>query len=276
MTAEAPALLDVRGLRKVFRGSRGAEVVAVDDVSFTLAKGESLAVVGESGSGKTTVARMLVGLVPATSGSIAIGGVERVADSVGRRERRARAREMQLVFQDPYGSLDPRQGVQSAIGEILRQHHGLDKRAAAARVSELLDQVGLDERAGKALPRNLSGGQRQRVVIARSLAAEPEILILDEAVAALDVSVQAQILNLLTDIRERTQVAYLFISHDLAVVRQIAERAMVMRNGKIVEAGSTDQLLDAPEHPYTKELRAAVPGPGWAPRRRPAGAVGAE
>ncbi len=276
MTAEAPALLDVRGLRKVFRGSRGAEVVAVDDVSFTLAKGESLAVVGESGSGKTTVARMLVGLVPATSGSIAIGGVERVADSVGRRERRARAREMQLVFQDPYGSLDPRQSVQSAIGEILRQHHGLDKRAAAARVSELLDQVGLDERAGKALPRNLSGGQRQRVVIARSLAAEPEILILDEAVAALDVSVQAQILNLLTDIRERTQVAYLFISHDLAVVRQIAERAMVMRNGKIVEAGSTDQLLDAPEHPYTKELRAAVPGPGWAPRRRPAGAVGAE
>ena len=259
----AEPIVAVSGLRKVF----GKDFVAVDDVAFAVLPGGSLAIVGESGSGKTTVARMIVGLERPTQGTITIAGTDRSRPGRGARERRVRGREVQIVFQDPYSSLDPRQSVASCIEEVLRLHFGstIDR---AARVRELAALVGLDERQTAALPRRLSGGQRQRVAIARALAAEPRVLILDESVAALDVSIQAQILNLLADIREQTGITYVLISHDLAVVRQVTDEAIVMHRGRIVERGPTAQILDDPQEPYTKLLRASVPGPGWKPQRR--------
>ena len=173
-----------------------------------------------------------------------------------------------MVVQDPYGSLDPRQRVRDALGEILALHFGLTRAQRAARVAELLDQVGLDTRAAQALPREMSGGQRQRGAIAKALATRPTVLVRDEAVAALDVSIQAQVLNLLADIREHSGISYLFISHDRAVVRQVTDRAVVMHEGVIVEENTTAELLDHPEHPYTRRLRASVPGRGWVPVRR--------
>ncbi len=174
-----------------------------------------------------------------------------------------------MVFQDPYLSLDRRQRVRDAIGDALRLHApALDGAARSARVDELLDQVGLDARQGAALPRALSGGQRQRVAIARALAATPRVLILDEAVAALDVSIQAQVLNLLAEIRAQTGVAYLFISHDLAVVRQLCDEAVVLRGGRVVERGAVDAILETPREPYTRQLIASIPREGWTPRRR--------
>jgi len=262
-------LIRVDGLRKVFPGRHGRPgVTAVDDVSFTVAPGESLAIVGESGSGKTTVARMITGLERPTAGTVEVNGRPRTPGHAGAAERRRRARETQMVFQDPYGSLDPRQRVRDTLGEILALHFGLTRAQRADRVAELLDQVGLDTRIAAALPRDMSGGQRQRVAIAKALATRPAVLVLDEAVAALDVSIQAQVLNLLADIRDASGITYLFISHDLAVVRQVTDRAVVMRDGAIVEANTTADLLDHPEHPYTRLLRASVPGPGWIPARR--------
>ncbi|MEX2049173.1 MAG: ATP-binding cassette domain-containing protein [Gemmatimonadota bacterium] len=260
------ASLEVIGLRKVFpaRGRRNeVEVVAVDDVSFTIAPGESLAIVGESGSGKTTTARMILGLEKPTSGRVVVGGRERTAERQSSRERRRRARETQLVFQDPYLSLNPRQKVGTCLREVLRLHFDLTHEQEEARVNELLDLVGLGERHGSVLPRSLSGGERQRVAIARALAAEPDILVLDEAVSALDVSVQAQILNLLIDLRMATGVSYLFISHDLAVVRYVSDSVLVMENGRAVETGPAHQVLQSPSHPYTRALLAVVPRPGW-------------
>lgn len=264
-------LIRVEQLRKVFPGRHGRPgVTAVDGVTFTVAPGESLAIVGESGSGKTTVARMITGLERPTSGTVEIAGRAREPGHAGATERRRRARETQMVFQDPYGSLDPRQRVRDALGEILALHFGLTRAQRAARAAELLDQVGLDERVAGARPREMSGGQRQRVAIAKALATRPAVLVLDEAVAALDVSIQAQVLNLLADIRDASGISYVFISHDLAVVRQVTDRAVVMRDGVIVEAGTTADLLDHPRHPYTRLLRASVPGPGWTPVRRQA------
>ena len=175
---------------------------------------------------------------------------------------------MQIVFQDPYTSLDPRQTAEEAIDEVLRLHHGWPADRRRARVAELTGLVGLDERQARALPRALSGGQRQRVAIARALAAEPRILILDESVAALDVSIQAQVLNLLADIRDETGVSYILISHDLAVVRQLTEEVVVLHRGQVVERGPTPRVLDNPQEDYTKRLRASVPRPGWKPARR--------
>ncbi len=249
-------------------GGRGhADVVAVDDVSFRVAPGGALAIVGESGSGKTTTARMIMGLEQPTSGRIHIGGIERGRGRLRSKARRRYGRAIQIVFQDPFSSLDPRQRVRDAIGEVVRLHFDLSHAERDARVLELLDQVGLDERHARALPRALSGGQQQRVAIARALASEPKVLILDEAVASLDVSIQAQVLNLLADIREQTGVTYLFISHDLAVVRQVSDEAVVMRRGEIVERGATAQVLDDPQHPYTQTLLKAVPRQGWKPVR---------
>ena len=261
-TGDAP-VLQAAGLRKEF-----GELIAVDDVSFDLPPGQSLAIVGESGSGKTTIARMIVGLERPTKGTITACGHDRSRPARSTRDRRRRGREVQIVFQDPYTSLDPRQSAESTVDEVLRLHHGWPADRRRARTAELIDLVGLDTRQSRALPRSLSGGQRQRVAIARALAAQPDILILDESVAALDVSIQAQILNLLADIRDQTHVSYILISHDLAVVRQLTDEAIVLHRGKVVERGPTAQVLDDPQHPYTQRLRASVPRPGWKPRRR--------
>jgi len=260
--SDAP-VLQAAGLRKEF-----GKLVAVDDVSFDLPPGRSLAIVGESGSGKTTIARMIVGLERPTGGTITACGHDRSRPARSTRDRRRRGREVQIVFQDPYTSLDPRQTAEATIDEVLRLHHGWRADRRQVRTAELIDLVGLDTRQAQALPRSLSGGQRQRVAIARALAAQPAILILDESVAALDVSIQAQVLNLLADIRDETHVSYILISHDLAVVRQLTDEAIVLHRGKVVERGRTARVLDHPEHPYTQRLRASVPRPGWKPRRR--------
>ncbi|WP_426563821.1 ABC transporter ATP-binding protein [Angustibacter sp. McL0619] len=267
--AQGPAV-EVTNLRKVYpvrEGGRRSDFVAVDDVSFTLEAGGSLAIVGESGSGKTTLAKMLVGLERPTAGKIEILGVDRSAPERGAKARRRRGRDIQIVFQDPYTSLDRRQTVGDALAEVLRLHSERTRSQVADRVVELAELVGLDARQVSALPSALSGGQRQRVAIARALAAEPTVLILDESVAALDVSIQAQILNLLADIRERSAISYLLISHDLAVVRQVTDDVIVMRRGEVVERGRTAEVLDHPTEPYTRLLRDSVPGPGWDPHR---------
>lgn len=271
MNPATDLVLEARNLCKVYSsGARGkrAGIVAVDCVSFVLPRGGSLAIVGESGSGKTTTARMLVGLETPTSGDIIVDGQVTQSKSASTRVRRAKARKIQMVFQDPYGSLDPRQTVRSCLDEVLRVHYELSADERFERVRELADLVGLDDRMVCAFPSALSGGQRQRVAIARALAAEPEVLILDEAVAALDVSIQAQVLNLLSDIRERTGISYILITHDLAVARQITDDAVVMHRGAIVERGTTAQILDDPQHAYTQLLRRSVPGPGWTPGTR--------
>jgi len=265
------SVLEVGGLRKEF-----GELVAVDDVNFAVPQAGSLAIVGESGSGKTTIARMIVGLERPTKGRIEACGQDRSTPARSSGERRRRGREVQIVFQDPYTSLDPRQTAQATIDEVLRLHHGWPADQRRERITELTGLVGLDERQARALPRALSGGQRQRVAIARALAAEPRVLILDESVAALDVSIQAQVLNLLADIRDSTGVSYVLISHDLAVVRQLTNDVIVLHRGVVVERGTTASVLDDPQHPYTKRLRASVPRPGWKPRRGTLLATGEE
>jgi peptide/nickel transport system ATP-binding protein len=268
-TAAEP-ILEVEQLRKVFGARRRRPaVVAVDDLSFTVPSGGSLAIVGESGSGKTTVARMLLALETPTSGRIRVAGREQGAGRRSTAERRRRARDMQIVFQNPYTSLDPRQRVGDCLDEALRLHGRHARRARRERVLQLLHQVGLEERHARSLPGQLSGGQRQRVAIARALAPEPSVLVLDEAVSSLDVSTQDQILRLLAAIRAETGVSYVFVSHNLAVVRQVADHLIVLRRGRLVEAGRTAQVLDAPRHPYTRLLRASVPGPGWTPPAPP-------
>jgi ABC-type glutathione transport system ATPase component len=262
-------VLEVDGLRKEY-----GPLVAVDGVGFTIPEGGSLAIVGESGSGKTTVARMIVGLERATEGTIRACGRDRSTPARSTRDRRRRGREVQIVFQDPYTSLDPRQTMEDAIDEVLRMHHGWPQKRRMERVRELSDLVGMDARQTRALPRTLSGGQRQRVAIARALAAEPRVLILDESVAALDVSIQAQVLNLLADIRDETSISFVLISHDLAVVRQLTEQIVVMWRGKVVERGKTAEVLDHPKDDYTKLLRASVPKPGWKPKKRIEAAAG--
>lgn len=251
-------LLEVAGLTKTY-----GEVTALDDVSLNLPAGGSLGVVGESGSGKTTLARILVGLERQDAGRVVVAGHERRRRASGRKGRLARARQVQMVFQDPYLSLDPRIRVGDSLTEVLALHAGRRSPAMDRRVGELLEQVGLGDRERRALPRQLSGGQRQRVAIARALAAEPELLVLDEAVSALDVSIQAQILALLADIRRERGVAYVFVSHDLAVVRSVADRVVVLHRGRIVEDGATERVLAEPEQPYTRLLLASVPRRGW-------------
>jgi peptide/nickel transport system ATP-binding protein len=270
--AEPEPLLAVSDLRKTFSvradtGLRHQELVAVDRVSFTLPAGGSLAIVGESGSGKTTCARMIVGLERPTAGEIRLQGDALATGRISRRERARRGGLVQMVFQDPYQSLDRRQRIADCLDESLRLHAALSRAQRASRVAALLEQVGLDLRHGSSLPRTLSGGQRQRVAIARALAAEPRVLILDEAVAALDVSIQSQILNLLMDIREQTGIALLFISHDLGVVRQLCDQVLVMQAGVVVEEGPVQRVLDAPRAPYTQRLIASIPREGWTPRR---------
>jgi ABC-type oligopeptide transport system ATPase subunit len=264
-------VLSVRELRKEYPSPvRGGDpVVAVDGVGFDVREGECLAIVGESGSGKTTVAKMVVGLEDPTSGTIEVDGHRRDHAPTRHRDRVRWAGEVQYVFQDPYSSLNPRQRVGEVIDTSVGIHQRwLGKPARRDVVRALLDDVGLGGDFATRLPHELSGGQRQRIAIARALAANPRLVILDEAVAALDVSIQAQILNLLADIRAQRPVSYLFITHDLAVVNQIADRVVVMEQGKVVEEGQTTQVLAQPGHEYTRALIAAVPRPGWKPRRR--------
>ncbi|AUZ86447.1 ABC transporter ATP-binding protein [Arthrobacter agilis] len=259
-----PSILVVDGLVKEFalRGQRGGTVRAVGDVSFEVARGTTTAVVGESGSGKTTVARIILGLETASSGEALIDG-ESLTTTRGSR-RRALRRKVQPVFQDPYGSLDPTYSIERLIDEPLRIFGVGDRSSRQERVAELLDQVALPRSVAQRRPNELSGGQRQRVAIARALALEPELLICDEAVSALDVLVQDQILTLLADLQERLGLTYLFITHDLSVVRQIAHQVVVMRSGEVVESGPVDDVFNRPRADYTKELLGAIPGAAFA------------
>ncbi len=260
-------IIEVEHLKRTFHLGRRASVAALDDVSCELRAGTCLAVVGESGSGKSTLARVIVGLESADSGTVRIAGTD-VKPTTARRALRERAKLVQMVFQDPQGSLNRSLPVSATIDEMLRAHRpDLDKAGRRARVLELFTEVGLTERHADAKPAALSGGQKQRVAIARALAAEPQIIVLDEAVSALDVSVQAQVLDLLKKLRAEHGLSYLFITHDLSVVRDIADDVVVMRKGRIIERGTVSAVLDAPEQPYTRLLIASAPRPGWRPRR---------
>ena len=265
-------LVTVRDLVKTFPVHRGvlrrpARLRAVDGVSFVIGRGETLGLVGESGSGKSTLARCLLRLLEPDRGTVTLDGTD-VRALRGRALRRFR-RRMQVVFQDPWGSLNPRMRVGTAIREPLEIHGMATAAEAGARVASLLEEVGLDASFAARWPHELSGGQRQRVGIARALAPEPEFVVLDEPVSALDVSVQAQVLRLLRTLQERRGLTYLFIAHDLAVVRQMAGRVAVMYLGRVVEQGPAAPLYRAPRHPYTASLLAAVPAPDPdAPRAR--------
>lgn len=265
--ADTPPLLEARGVSRLFpiRGSGGLLRArqmqrAVDDVSVQLAPGEVLALVGESGSGKTTLGRMLLGLTPPSEGQILYRGQD-VATLSGEAWRAFR-REVQVVFQDTGGSLNPRHTIAQSIALPLRHNRGLEATAIAREVDELLDQVGLPATHFRhRLPHELSGGQRQRVGIARALASRPAVIVADEPVSALDVSIRAQILRLMADLQRERGLAYLFITHDLGVVRAMADRVAVMQGGRLVELDTADALLSAPRHPYTQRLLAATPVP---------------
>ncbi len=246
----------------------GGTIAALAGVTLTVARGESLGIVGESGSGKSTLARLAMALTPPTAGDVRILG--RDVNALSRAELRHWRRHFQMVFQDPYSSLDPRQPVGRIIAEPLRATAGGDGTATARHdaIVAALVSVGLREADMAKYPHEFSGGQRQRIAIARALITRPALIVADEPVSALDVSVQAQVLNLLQDLRETFQLSYLFISHDLAVVRQVCDRVAVMHRGRIVEQGPTAALFRAPKHPYTRALLAAVPG-GGARRRGP-------
>ena len=256
-------VVTVRDLVKEYKvRGRGGLLRAVDHVSFAVPRGGTTALVGESGSGKTTVSRILLGLETPTSGEALVDG--RSIAGAARAERRALRRRVQPVFQDPYASLDPTHTVERVIDESLRIFGIGDRDSRRARVAELLDQVALPRDVAQRRPGELSGGQRQRVAIARALAPEPELLVLDEAVSALDVLVQEQILDLLADLQERLGVSYLFISHDLAVVRGIADNVVVLRQGRVEEQGSVDDVFHAPRADYTRDLLGAIPGAAFA------------
>ncbi len=261
MSADAPVIA-AEGLRKVFRRG-GHEHVAVEGASFRMERGRNLGIVGESGSGKSTLARMIMGLERPTAGTVTVCGEDMTRPVRGLAARRRRAKLTQMVYQDPFGSLDPRQTVEAALREVLAIHGGGDRASRERRIGELCDLVGLSGAQRGRSPRDLSGGQRQRVAIARSLAVEPRLIVLDEAVAALDISIQAQILNLLLDVQEATGTDYVLISHDLAVVAHLTDDVIVMRDGRILEQGETGRVLEQPGDEYTRVLRDSVPSLEW-------------
>ena len=266
MSGERP-LLEVKNLKMHFPVTEGvmvrkvvATVKAVDDVSFTLGRGETLGLVGESGCGKTTTGRCILQLEKPTAGQIIFEGEDLA--QLDRKGLIAKRGRMQVIFQDPYSSLNPRMKVGSIIGEPMKVHGILpDRRQRQERVAELLSVCGLNPKFMDRYPHEMSGGQRQRVGIARALALNPQFIVCDEAVSALDVSIQAQVINLLEDLREKFNLAYLFIAHDLSVVRHLCHRVAVMYLGKVVELADSDELFEHPKHPYTKALLEAVPIP---------------
>ena len=268
-------VLEVRSLRKHFPLRRGllgrvaAQVKAVDDVSFTIARGETLSLVGESGCGKTTTSRCILRAITPTSGEIRFrgeNGQEIDVAGLSRKQLRPLRRQMQMIFQDPFSSLNPRMTIAEIIGEPLLVNGMTDTATRNQRVAELLELVQLPHAYLNRFPHAFSGGQRQRIGIARALALHPSLIVADEPVSALDVSVQAQIVNLMLDLQDRLGLAYLFVAHDLSVVKHVSHRVAVMYVGRIVEIASTASLFDTPRHPYTEALLSAVPVPD--PRRR--------
>lgn len=260
------ALLEVEGLGVEFglKGSSRKTFRALDDISFTLAAGETLGLVGESGSGKTTIGRAILGLVPAKDGIIRFDGQDITRAS--RTERRALSRDIQVVFQDPYTSLNPSLSIEQILAEPLRAQ-GVERSAASKRVRELLDHVKLPSDAADRLPREFSGGQRQRIAIARALALNPRLIVCDEPVSALDLSTQQRVLELFIEIQRETGVAYLFVSHDLSVIRHVSHRVLVLYRGELVEQGGVEKVTSDPDHPYTRKLMMSAPLPDPAGQR---------
>ncbi len=252
-------LVEIRELTKYFPISRGQSVRAVDGVSFSIRRGETLGIVGESGSGKTTIGRCILRLIEPTSGEVHFEGENLL--TLGRSEMRRLRRRMQIIFQDPYSSLNPRMTIGAIVGEPFVIHEKLSRHQVRERVAELLGLVGLDPGYAGRYPHEFSGGQRQRIAIARALALSPDFIVADEPVSALDVSVQAQIVNLLQDLQERFRLTYLFISHGLAVVEHISTRVGVMYLGKLVELAPSAEIYSQPLHPYTQALLASSPVP---------------
>jgi peptide/nickel transport system ATP-binding protein/oligopeptide transport system ATP-binding protein len=257
-------LLEVRHLKTYFPIRTGVfrkhtdDVRAVDDVSFTVEKGTTVGLVGESGSGKSTIGKTLLKLVPATAGAVLLNGVDILP--MPERQFRPYRRQLQMIFQDPYGSLNPRHTIRQIVAEPLEIHfRAMGRSERQERVAELLRQVGLKPEMMDRYPHEFSGGQRQRIGIARALAVKPEFIVCDEPVSALDVSVQAQIVNLLQDLQAELNLTYLFIAHDLAVVEHISDHVLVMYRGKIVESASAEAIYENPQHDYTRKLLAAVP-----------------
>jgi oligopeptide transport system ATP-binding protein len=259
-------LLEVTDLVKHFPIKQGIiidrevdQVRAVDGISFAIERGTTLGLVGESGSGKSTACRAVLNLIKPTSGSVKFEGQE--IAGLGRRQMRPLRREMQMIFQDPYASLNPRKRVGQIVADPLKRQGVSSGSELRQRVQELLERVGLQSEHYNRFPHEFSGGQRQRIGIARALALQPKLVIADEPVSALDVSIQAQIINLLDDLQDELGLTYLFVAHDIGVVRHISDRIAVMHNGKIVEEGSADQVCEQPQDDYTKKLLAAVPIP---------------
>jgi len=260
------SLLEVRNLSKTYPGAGGATVRAVSDVSFAMTDGEVLGVVGESGCGKSTLGRAMLRLIEPSAGEIHFAGQDLV--KLSRRQMKPVRRDLQIIFQDPFGALNPRHKVGTLIGEPLDVHKVGTGEERRARVEELLRLVGLPENAADRYPHEFSGGQRQRIAIARALALNPKLLVADEAVSALDVSIQSQIINLIAELQRQLKLSILFISHDLSVIRHVSDRIAVMYLGRIVEIGPAEAVIDRPRHPYTQALLSAIPKPGVRERNR--------
>lgn len=257
------AILTARNITKTFKRSGGGTFVAVNDVSFEVLPGTCLAIAGESGSGKTTIGRIITGLEEADSGEVLVSGKKIPLQPRNKRERLARARAVQMVFQNPFGSLDPAQTIEESVIYALALHGEGSQAERKKRANDMLDRVGMGTRERGVRPRRLSGGQLQRAAIARALVINPQVVVLDEAVAALDVSIQAQILMLLEELRSEMGLSYVFISHDLAVLETISDEIIVLKEGTVVERGEVEGVFRDPQDDYTKMLIESIPGPDW-------------